>query len=338
MRERINVRIFRILALPILAGLIAATLSASGCLHEPKKAELKTISIAFQKWPGYGLFYLAEEKGFCRDSGIRLMFVDEELDSARRDALKEGMLDCEAGTLDLLVNKRAAQVPVVAIMELDRSSGSDGIVAVKDIVRLEDLVGRRVALAKDDVGETFLSYLLDRRGIKMKDLDIVSVRPDEAAETFIDGDADAVATWEPQLSKALEREGSHLVTSTREEPGIVVDTLNVRESLIRDEPRAVKALMRSWFKALSYYKEHPEESSGIIGGRYGMSPEEYRKAVTGLKWTELNDEPEALIAEWKKIFDSIAGIKFSNGKISVKPGADSAIYPTMIKELYEDSQ
>jgi NitT/TauT family transport system substrate-binding protein len=83
------------------------------------------------------------------------------------------MLDCEAGTIDLLVSKAAQGTPIVAVMEIDQSFGSDAIVADENIRKLDDLTGKRVALARDDVGETFISYLFYKNGLSLNTVIIV---------------------------------------------------------------------------------------------------------------------------------------------------------------------
>ncbi|GAH61741.1 unnamed protein product, partial [marine sediment metagenome] len=122
---------------------------------------------------------------------IELVFIDEQLDSARRDAFKQGMLDCEAGTIDLLVSKRAQDTPIVAVLEIDHSLGSDGIVATEDIRTVEDLIGKKVAFARDDVGETFISYLFYKfykKGLSLDDITIVPRRPEDAWLAFLNGE------------------------------------------------------------------------------------------------------------------------------------------------------
>jgi ABC-type nitrate/sulfonate/bicarbonate transport system substrate-binding protein len=111
-----------------------------GCTPQKNQNNLPRLSIAFQSWVGYGPLYLAQEKGFFKKEGLELFFVDEQLDSARRVALKQGILDCEAGTLDLLVNKRDLDTSVVAVLELDYSFGADGIVAAENTKTLPDLL------------------------------------------------------------------------------------------------------------------------------------------------------------------------------------------------------
>ena len=207
---------------------LAASLFLCACSNNPVEKKLFPINIAFQEWVGYGPFYLAQEKGFLKDEGIELDFIDEQLDSARREAFVSRILDCEAGTVDLLVSKRAQDVPVTAVMELDYSFGADGIITANSIKELKNLVGKRVTFARDDVGETFISYLFYKAGLSMDDITIVSRYPENVSDAFLNNEADAVVTWEPWLSKALKRPQSHILVTSKDVPGAIIDTLNVR--------------------------------------------------------------------------------------------------------------
>ncbi len=315
--------------------LISVILFFPGCKQRPEEAYLERVSIAFLKWVGYGPLYLAQEKGFFKEEGIELVFVDEQLDSARRDAFKQGMLDCEAGTIDLLVSKRAEDTPIVAVLEIDHSTGSDGIVATEDIKTVEDLIGKKVALTRDDVSETFISYLFYKRGLSLDDITIAHRRPDDTWQAFLDGEVDAAVTWEPWLSKAAERPGGHILISTRDEPEIIIDTLNVREDLVKDNPELVKGLMRGWFKALKYYKENPVEASEIIARHYDIAPEQYREQVEGLRWEDYAAQIHpSEDREWIKAFNIIAELKFANGRIKKKPEVERSMNRKLLKELY----
>jgi len=316
--------------------LIPAILFFAGCEQRSEKAELERVSIAFQKWVGYGPLYLAQEKGFFKEEGIELVFIDEQLDSARRDAFKQGMLDCEAGTIDLLVSKRAQDTPIVAVLEIDHSLGSDGIVATEDIRTVEDLIGKKVAFARDDVGETFISYLFYKKGLSLDDITIVPRRPEDAWLAFLNGEVDAAVTWEPWLSKAAERDGGHILISSKDVPEIIIDTLNVREDIVKGNPELVKGLMRGWFKALQYHKYHLIEASEIIAPHYDITPEQYRKQVEGLLWedyaTQIHPSEDR---EWVNAVSAIAELKFASGRISRKPEPERSMNRKLLKELYE---
>ncbi len=323
----------------ILAVTLPIVLFISGCSQQPKKPALQKINIAFQEFVGYGPFYLAQEKGFFEEEGIELNFINEQLDSARKDAFKAGMLDCEAGTIDLLVSKRAFDTPIVAVMEIDESLGVDGIVANSNIKSLADLIGKKVALARDDVGETFISCVFFEEGLPFEKLNIVSKKPDEVAQAFLSNETDAVVTWEPYLTDALKKSGAHLLISSKDKPGIIIDTLNLREDLVKNNPGLVKGLMRGWFKAINYYKEQPIEASNIIAKHYDMTPEQYRKSVLVLKWDDYakQNTPEECL-RLIETFNVISNIKYLNARIPNKPDAKSAINNTLLKGLYENSR
>jgi NitT/TauT family transport system substrate-binding protein len=311
----------------------------SGCAKRSQEREMPRVTIAFQDWVGYGLFYLAKEEGFDRKEGIQLNIVNEQLDSARRDAFKAGMLDVEAATLDLLISKVAQGVPLVAVMEIDMSLGSDAIVATEGIRTLEDLIGKKVVFARDDVGETFISGLLYQKGVPFKAVTIEPEYPEKVASAFLTGDADACVTWEPQVSEALKRLGSHILASSKEHPGIIVDTLNVRKDLVENNPGLIKRLMRAWFRTLQFYREHPLEASTIIAPYYHISPAQYRKQIEGLKWDSYEEQAtEKENKEWIDAARLLGEVKFANARISRKPDLQTIINHKLILGLYEDRQ
>ena len=319
-----------------LLFLLLLVLFAAGCGKKTPAPNLPSLTIAFPEWVGYGLFYLADEKGFFKEEGIELVFIDEQLDSARRDAFKQGMLDCEATTFGMLITKAAQDTPIVVVMKIDYSFGSDAIVAVENIKTIKDLINKKIALSRDDAGETFISYLLEQNGQSIADMIVVSTRPQDVAKAFLDGQADACATWEPHLSQALQRPGAHLLANTREHPDIIVDTLNVRKDLIERNPELVKSLMRGWFKALKFYREQPDKASEIIAPYYRITAEEYRKQIEGLKWISYEAQrAPAQYEKWREIFNTVAKLKQASGRIPKKPVAEKYLNHVFLEKLYE---
>jgi len=329
-------------ALILFPMLVAALLlTMPGCPSDAGKSEEpERLTIAFQTWVGYGPLYLAAEKGFFAEDGLELDFVPEELDAARSDAFRAGMLDVEAATIGLLANKRAMGVPVVAVAPIDYSLGADAVVASGDIHVLADLVGKKVALARDNVGETFLSYLFHRAGLPFERVTIVPMAPDKAAQAFLHGKVDAAVTWEPWVTRALAREGAHVLVSTKDEPGIIVDVFNVREELVREKPGLVRAFLRGWYKALDYYKANPEDANAIIAPYFNLSPEQYGKQAAKLHWVTYSealkdfgtkDKPGRLF----ELFNTIASIKREHARIPRNPKAAQGLDPRILLTLYD---
>jgi ABC-type nitrate/sulfonate/bicarbonate transport system substrate-binding protein len=77
---------------------------------------------------------------------------------------------------------------------------------------LQSRVGRDLPvltlLSRDDVGETLLSYLLYKKGLVLKNVMIVSKRPQDVAQAFLNDETDACVTWEPWLTAVLKKPGA----------------------------------------------------------------------------------------------------------------------------------
>ena len=175
--------------------------------------------------------------------------------------------------------------------------------------------------------------------MSLENIIVVLCQSENVAAAFLNGEVDAAVIWEPWLSQALKRTGAHVLISSKERPGIIVDTLNIKEDIVKNNPKLVKGLMRAWFRAVQYYKEHPLEASEIIAKYYGISANEYRKNISGLAWTDYTKQIQSeKYLEWTDVFNTIAEIKLNNARILQKPDAKSAINQTLLKGLYENSQ
>ncbi|MBF0384299.1 MAG: ABC transporter substrate-binding protein [Candidatus Omnitrophica bacterium] len=321
-----------LIVLTVLLFFLSLNLS---CNNNPPPKKLDMVNLAFQKWVGYGPFFLGKELGIFKDEGIDLNIVDEPLDSARREAFKEGMLDAEAGTIDLLVSKLAYDTPITMVLEIDYSFGADGIVVDGTINNIFDLKGKKVGLVRDDVGEMFISYVFNENGLSLNDISSVPTSPEEIVKLFTEKEVDAVVTWEPNLSLCLKREGSRILVTTKNNPGVIIDVLSFRNEIIKNNPQLAMRLMRGWFKSLKYYRENPAESSRIIAPHYGLKPEEYQAQVLGLRWLNYEDQnSEREFKEWEKAFNFISDIKHKNVRIPVIPKADTAINTSLLRSLY----
>ncbi|MBN2453797.1 MAG: ABC transporter substrate-binding protein [Candidatus Omnitrophica bacterium] len=331
-----------LIAVMVLASVMVWLFGFFGTIHLlsytriHKGDKLRHVNIAFPEWAGYAPLYLAKDKGFFKEEGLDVTLINEQVDSARRDAFIAGMLDFEAGTLDLLIAKKGLDAPITAVMIIDESLGSDGIVAVKEIKSLEDLIGKKVALTPEDVNELFLYYVLRERGLSPDKIIPVPRRSQHVTDDFLAGEADAVVAWEPFLSNALKKPGSHILATSADFPGVIVDTLNARNDLIKNEPQVVRGVMRAWFKAVKYYREHPAEASSIIAKYYGTSPERYREDIKGLKWVDYKEQADPIRYDnMAKMFGIISDRKLERGKILSSPALEETLDLSLLEGLYE---
>lgn len=269
-----------ILGLVVLGGLLLMK-------ARPSQAPATPLRLSVNTWVGFGPFWLAQEKGIYAKHGLAVEIVVMEDTASRTAALTKGEIDAYGDTVDLLVATRDKSVPAVAVMQLDTSLGADGILASADIDQVADLKGKTVAVQQNFVSDAFLDYVLVEHGLTPADLRKIDTEAGAAGAAFVAGQVDAAVTFEPWLSKAQERSGGHVLLTSREIPGVLVDILSVNETYLRDHREAVKDLMRAWLEAVAYWQSHPDEANGMMASHYGVSPAEFAELISGVAWPDL---------------------------------------------------
>ncbi|GAH76415.1 unnamed protein product, partial [marine sediment metagenome] len=100
----------------LLFLVVFISINIIGCT---KKDQDDPIRIALNIWPGYGAFFIAQDKGFFAQEGISVDIQIIQGDPEREAALISGKIDGIGMTLDNLVVLRDKGVNVKAILKYD---------------------------------------------------------------------------------------------------------------------------------------------------------------------------------------------------------------------------
>jgi NitT/TauT family transport system substrate-binding protein len=260
----------------------------TGCSGSNRNSESKTFKVATFTWVGYAPINLAKEKGFFEGVEVELSKIDDT--AARRAALSSGQVNGSVDIVDSFVCARSSGVPASVVLKLDDSIGGDGIVAKKSIKSITDLRGKTVAFPKDQPSHFFLLSLLEKEGMSMKDLTGKGVNEaDQAGNAFVSGSVDAAVTWEPYLTKAAQMPDGHILTSSRETPGLIVDVFTVRDDYLKSNPKEVEAFIKGWFKAVQYWKDNPSDANEIMAKALKLETKEFSEMIKGIKYADLEE-------------------------------------------------
>jgi len=323
-----------------LAVVVLALIVAYGIKGIAVKNNPDTFRLSVNTWVGYGPLYVAQEKGFFKDEGVNVDISTMDDTAQRKTAMIKGDIDGLGDTVDLLVLSREEQVPSVTVMQVDESNGADGIVATNDIKTVHDLKGKQIAAQKNFVGESFLYYTLAKNGMSPSDVKVVDMESGAAGAAFAAGQVNAAVTFEPWLSKAKERPDGHVLISSADEPGVIVDTLSINATYLKNHPETVKKVERAWFKALDYWKSNPADADAIMAKHYGMNTKDFADLLTGVTWPDYaaNVAYFGTADQPGKFFDVAATFNtvFTNlGSIKKPIDVNKAVDVTTLAELYK---
>ncbi len=249
----------------------------------------KVFAIGFNQWVGFAPFYLAKERGYYGDLDVSLNFIDLEGD--KRAGLYSGRLDMICETMDMFqTNRDGAQYPGVIVFAVDESLGGDGVIASAGVKSLADLKGKAIASEPGLPAHFVLQYLLDKDGMTLKDIEVHDMTSADAASAFMAGRVEVAGTYEPYLSTALsKREGSHLLVSTKDLPGLIVDVAIVRKETLEKWKTDVRTVFNGWCKAMEELEKRPNEAVAVMAKAFNMNPQEFNDTRSGLRYFNYDD-------------------------------------------------
>ena len=102
------------------------------------------------------------------------------------------------------------------------------------------------------------------------EVEVVNKKPPEIADALINGEVDAVSTWQPIVIELQKRLGENGFTFTGEE--IHTETINLagRQDYIDRNPAIIKKLLQAAMKAELFIRENPDESIDMIANYIDM--------------------------------------------------------------------
>src|SRR5882757_9962926 len=168
-------------------GIFAAT--AALLVSAPAVAEDVRVGIGISGWTGFAPLTLANQAGIFQKNGLDVT-IKKIPQKDRHLAIASGDVQCAATTVETWISWNANGVATKQIFQLDKSYGADGMVVKPTITKIADLKGKTVAASAPGTAPYFtLAWMLKKNGLSVKDVKVVNLEPQAAANAFIAGTA-----------------------------------------------------------------------------------------------------------------------------------------------------
>ncbi len=266
----------------------ALALAAALVQTAPALAQDTKVSIGMSGWTGFAPLTLAKEAGLFKKHGLDVT-IKKIPQKDRHLAIASGDIQCAATTVETWVVWNANGVATTQIFQLDKSYGADGMVVKPNIARITDLKGKTVAAdAPGTAGYFGLAWFLKKNGMSVKDVKVVNMGPQAAANAMIAGTSglDAAMTYEPYLSAVRARpEAGKIIATTLDYP-MVMDTFGCTPKFLADNAKAAQGLTNAYFDALEMIKADPKKSFEIMGADVKQTGEAFEKSQSYLRWQD----------------------------------------------------
>jgi NitT/TauT family transport system substrate-binding protein len=271
--------------------LIAITLTAlasTALTMTAAQAQETKIAIGMSGWTGFAPLTLAKEAGIFKKNGLDVS-IKKIPQKDRHLAIASGDIQCAATTVETWVAWNAAGIATTQIFQLDKSYGADGMVVKSNIGKISDLKGKTVAASAPGTAPYFtLAWMLKKNGLTLKDVKIVNLEPQAAANAMIAGntDIDAAMTYEPYLGAVRAKpEAGKIIATTLDYP-MIMDTFGCTPKFLAENPKAAKALADSYFEAIDMVQKDPQKSFEIMGADVKQSGAQFEASQKYLRWQD----------------------------------------------------
>ena len=298
----------------LLTTALLATAFASAQAQETK------VTLAMSGWTGFAPLTLAKEAGLFKKNGLDVT-IKKIPQKDRHLAIASGDVQCAATTVETWIAWNAAGVATTQIFQLDKSYGADGMVVKGNIAKISDLKGKTIAASAPGTAPYFtMVWMLKKNGLTAKDVKVVNLEPQAAANAMIAGvaDIDAVMTYEPYLGAVRAKpEAGKIIATTIDYP-MIMDTFGCTPKFLADNPKAAKALADSYFDAIEMIAKDPKKSNEIMGADVKQTGEAFAASSKYLRWQ-----------------DRAANLKFFSGEHAAfsKEAAELLLEAGIIKQL-----
>jgi len=265
-----------------------ATLTLSALIACAASAQETKVGIGFSGWTGFAPLTLAKEAGIFKKNGLDVS-LKKIPQKDRHLAIASGDVQCAATTVETWVVWNANGVATTQIFQLDKSYGADGMVVKGDIQKISDLKGKTVAASAPGTAPYFtLAWMLKKNGLSVKDVKVVNLEPQAAANAMIAGTAgiDAAMTYEPYLGAVRAKpEAGKIIATTLDYP-MIMDAFGCTPKFLADNPKAAKALADSYFEALEMIAKEPAKSFEIMGADVKQPADKFEASQKFLRWQD----------------------------------------------------
>jgi serine/threonine protein kinase/ABC-type branched-subunit amino acid transport system substrate-binding protein len=278
------------------------------------------LRIGMTSFVGYAPLYVAKQQGLM--DGIDLELVVIENSAERRLAMFAGKIDINLDVLDSVARELANDQPLRVFLAFDYSNGADGIVAKAGIKKLRDLKLRkpdgsknRVGIVAGETSHFFLLAELQLAGLTVSDIELVPLTPTQIKTALNSDLSDAVATWEPTLSRIASGNNRTILATTKNSEKIIVDVATSTSRFLSENPEAVRRFVDGWFKTLKYIDSNPIETHALMGNAAKMKSDDFATMMGGIDFYGYEENATFFRDEFAHLLKKTANIWTSGGML-----------------------
>ncbi len=240
----------------------------------PPTQAAEQVRIAGLTWPGYGFWFIAEEKNLAPDLEFTYQAIEDPFQTF--GLATAGQLEVVSSTIEFAPIAAAEGMPVKLVAYGNISYGTDKIVVGPGIDSAKDLVGKKVAVLEGGLAQLYMAIWLEQNGVAYDQVEYVNLIMDDAVSAMIGGDVAAAEFWDPFGTTLLDVQPDTRLAAQSREPfwlqnALIADAVFMNSDFIKNRRDVAVKSMQALYDAIAWWSENPAEGNEIIARRMQMS-------------------------------------------------------------------
>ncbi|MDQ0873959.1 ABC-type nitrate/sulfonate/bicarbonate transport system substrate-binding protein [Paenibacillus sp. V4I3] len=268
---------------------------------------------------------IADKLGYFKETGLNVtsQLIESGPDIGPMVAGGSAPLSIQTNFMDIIL--KSSNVPVKIVTPLAQIAGTQAVVGSKklELKTSKDLEGKTIGIPNGADVKIAIDNMGKELGVDVSKIKYVNIAPSDAVIALQKGDIDALACWEPFITKAIQGGGKFLFSGTKSElPDKKGDvkwmsvhtTMQVSDDFIKKNPNTIKAVLAGLKKATDYINKNRDEAIKILAPELHLSVEELTQIMSRNVYsmevddTYVNGSNGAAVGEYLKTVGNIKTI------------------------------
>jgi len=263
------------IAIIIVGVVVLVAVAYLAFFRKPTPQDDLSVRVVFKSNANYLVYYVAKEKGFLREAGLKVQETELESTNLMIQALSANQADFNPSTSVPALYAAEQNSPgtfkflFITLMEKGRTN--DAIIVKRDsqFKSLRELMGKKVACPPGLTSVVLLKLIFADIGIDtQKDITVQELDPKDELQALSTGQVDAVFAIEPVItlgeekgiSRVLEKESmeNHIMNPIPIAGGVVT------AKFAQSHPETLRRLQEAMEKTIDFIRQHEDESRSIM--------------------------------------------------------------------------
>lgn len=306
----------------LFSVLLLIIFSLPACSKKQPEGET-TVRIGYLNIVASLPLFVAEEKGFFKDTGIQYEATVIATSNQLVDAIVAGNLDfyIESSAVPVLAVELQSpgKLKVFSVSEITSQAPFDALLVKEDspIKTLSDLSGKRIGVFPGSTATNLLKKYLKDKGVDVSSITFVPLPPANQLTALIKGSIDALHAYEPTTSIAMAKGGVRQLFGSVYAAMLSPNPQGVAAisaAFVKKNPDTTAKVVSAFERAMVFMKEHDAETRQILAKKMGL-PEDVAKHCVFLYMLPHNQIPVDIFQRYSDMLTDLGEL---SGRVKVE--------------------